>query len=246
MLTILSRGAGELGLSLTPQQLDLFERYYVLLSSEGKRAGVTAVTGYEETQQRHFLESLALAAALLEAKLLDSTRATSVLDLGAGGGLPGLPIKILLPHTALTLLEASTRKSDFLRDVVESLELAGVAVVTSRAEDLGRQEGYREGFDMVVARAVAPLPVLLELALPLLRVGGHLATPKGARARAEVEAARVALSVLGGEIIYQERLKIPGAAHPQTLLVVRKTAATPDRYPQTGGNSQETSAFLKK
>jgi 16S rRNA (guanine527-N7)-methyltransferase len=235
MLTTLARGAAELGLSLTPRQLGLFELYYLLLSSGGRRAGVTAVTGYEQVQQRHFLESLALAAALLEEGLLDGSSTLSVLDLGAGGGFPGLPIKVLLPNLSLTLLEASRRKSDFLREVIESLELEGVEVITSRAEGLGRQEGYRERFDLVVARAVAPLAVLLELALPLLRVGGSLATPKGGRAQAEVEAAGPALSILGGAVLWEKPLKAPDAVHPQTLVVVRKEAATPDRYPRKAG-----------
>jgi len=235
MLATLARGAAELGLSLTPHQLGLFERYYVLLSSGGGQAGVTAVTGYEQVQQRHFLESLALAAALLEEGLLDHSSAASVLDLGAGGGFPGLPIKVVLPNVSLTLLEASRRKSDFLREVVESLELEGVEVITGRAEDMGRHEGYREGFDLVVARAVAPLDVLLELALPLLRVGGSLATPKGGRARAEVEAAGPALSILGGAVLREKPLKVPDAAHSQTIVVVRKEAATPDRYPRKPG-----------
>jgi 16S rRNA (guanine527-N7)-methyltransferase len=235
MLTVLSRGAAELGLSLTPRQLELFERYYLLLSAGGRRAGVTAVTGYEDVQQRHFLESLALAAALLEGGLLDGSSALSVLDLGTGGGFPGLPIKLLLPNLALTLLESSRRKSDFLREVVESLELEGVEVITSRAETLGRQDGYRDRFDLVMARAVAPLSVLLELALPLLRLGGSLATPKGGRAQAEVEAAGPALSILGGAVLWERPLKVPDTVHTQTLVVVRKTGSTPDRYPRKAG-----------
>lgn len=235
MLTVLSRGAAEIGLRLTPRQLDLFERYYLLLSAGGRRAGVTAVTGYEEVQQRHFLESLALAAALQEGGLLDGARALSVLDLGAGGGFPDLPMKLLLPNLALTLLESSRRKGDFLREVVESLELEGVEVITSRAEELGRQGGYRDRFDLVVARAVAPLSVLLELALPLLRLGGSLATPKGGRAQAELEAAGPALSILGGAVLWERPLKVPDSVHPQMLVVVRKTGDTPDRYPRKAG-----------
>lgn len=235
MLTTLARGAAELGLSLTPRQLGLFERYYLLLSSGGRRAGVTAVTGYEQVQQRHFLESLALAAALLEEGLLDGSSALSVLDLGAGGGFPGLPIKVLLPNLSLTLLEASRRKSDFLREVIESLELEGVEVITSRAEGLGRQEGYRERFDLVVARAVAPLPALLELALPFLRIGGVLAAPKGSGARQEVTRAERALGLLGGELLSVTPLAVPGAQRRPWLVLVRKVAPTPEAYPRRPG-----------
>jgi 16S rRNA (guanine527-N7)-methyltransferase len=235
MLTILSHGAAELGLELTPRQLDLFERYYALLSTAGRRAGVTSVTAYEDVQRRHFLESLAVASALIEANVLDWSSPVSLLDVGAGGGLPGLPIKILLPHLRLTLLEASTRKSAFLRELVERLDLEGIEILTDRAEDLGRQETFRDSIDVVVARAVAPLSVLLELALPLLRVGGHLATPKGSGVLAQVEEAGRALDILGGVIVSSEPLRMPGSAQQQTLVLVRKTMATPERYPRRAG-----------
>lgn len=235
MLEVLSQGARELGLELGAPQLERFERYYRLLASSGRRAGVTSVTGYEEAQRRHFLESLAVAAALLQAGILDASSAHSALDLGSGGGFPGLPMKILLPALEMTLLEANGRKSAFLRETVDALGLEGVQVVTARAEDAARQPAYRERFDLVVARALAPLPVLVELALPFLKVGGHLAAPKGSRAANEVKQASFALETLRGEVVGRRPLPPASAAHPQTLVVVRKTARTPERYPRRAG-----------
>lgn len=235
MLEVLSQGARELGLELDALQLERFERYYRLLATSGRRAGVTSITGYEDVQRRHFLESLAVAATLLQAGVLGAASPGSALDLGSGGGFPGLPMKILLSALEMTLLEASARKSAFLRETVDALGLEGAQVVTARAEEAARQPAYRERFDLVIARAVAPLAVLVELALPFLTVGGHLATPKGSRVSSEVRQASFALEALRGEIVGRRSLPLADAAHPQTLVVVRKTAATPERYPRRVG-----------
>jgi len=233
--TILALGAIELGLDLTAEQLRLFDRHAVSLLSVGRRAGVTAIATRERVEQRHFVESLSLAKALLAARILDETSDSKVLDVGGGGGFPGLPIKILLPQLRLTLLDARERTTAFLQELVRSLGIDGVEVVTTRAEDAGRDPAYRERFDVVLARAVAPLPVLLELTLPLLRAGGYLAAPKGSGALREIAASERALSVLGGGIVSSEPLEIPGGVHSQRLVLVRKVARTPARYPRRAG-----------
>ena len=149
--------------------------------------------------------------------------------------MPGLPIKIALPHLRLTLVDARERDAAFLREVVDALGLSDVEIVNARAEDAGRDPAYREQFDVALARALAPLPVLLELTLPFLRVGGHLAAPKGSRALSEIEASTRALEALGGEVVSSEALTIPGGAQRQRLVIVRKIAPTPSRYPRRAG-----------
>jgi 16S rRNA (guanine527-N7)-methyltransferase len=233
--TVLARGAIELGLDLTPEQLRLFDRYAVLLLSIGRRAGVTAIATRERVEQRHFVESLSVAKALLDAHIFDETSESEVLEVGTGGGFPGLPVKILLPQLRLTLLDARERTAAFLREVLRSLGIEGVEVVTARAEDAGRDPAYRERFDVVLARAVAPLPVLLELALPLLHLGGHLAAPKGSGALREIAASERALDVLGGGIVSSEPLEVPGGVYNQRLVIVRKMHPTPARYPRRAG-----------
>jgi len=232
---VLARGAIELGLDLTAEQLRLFDRYADFLLSAGRRAGVTAIATRERVDQRHFVESLAVAKALLDARILDEAAASDVLDVGTGGGFPGLPVKILLPQLRLTLLDARERTTAFLRELLRSLGIEGVEVVTARAEDAGRDATYRERFDLVLARAVAPLPVLLELTLPFLRHGGHLATPKGSGALREVAASGHALEILGGRIASSKPLKVQGSVHNQRLVLVRKVASTPARYPRRAG-----------
>lgn len=235
MLSILNRGARQLGVELGTEQLDLFERYYRLLNAAGPRVRVTAVTGYEAVQQRHFLESLALLPALLEARLLVPEGRERILDLGTGAGLPGLPLKIAAPELRLTLLEATGRKAAFLGKVVAELALDQVEVLAGRAEDVARQPDRREVYDLVVARAVAPLPTLLELALPFVRVGGALAAPKGSRVPQEVRRSERALDLLGGRLLSVAPVALPGAKHSPRLVLVSKVAPTPETYPRRSG-----------
>jgi len=235
MLSILVRGARQLGVELDAHQLDLFERYYRLLKSASSRISLTAVTGYEGVQQRHFLESLALLPALRQVDMLAPGRQERVLDLGAGAGLPGLPLKIAAPDLGLTLLEATARKAAFLREVVSELALEQVEVLAGRAEEVAKQADRRQAYELVVARAVASLPTLLELALPFLRIGGVLAAPKGSGAPQEVTRSERALGLLGGELLSVVPLTVPGASHRPWLVLVRKVALTPEAYPRRPG-----------
>ena len=219
------------GLTLDTRQLGQFEEYYRLLVAANERVNLTTVTAYEEVQRRHFGESLAVAAALYRTGVLRPGQAAHTIDLGAGAGFPGLPIKIAHPALRLTLLESAAKKTAFLEEVVERLVLAEVAVVTGRAESAAHESTHREAYDLALARAVAPLPVLLELALPFLRLGGFLAAPKGSRAALERAAAAAALQACGGRILVAERL--PDS--PLTLVLVEKVAPTPTAYPRRPG-----------
>jgi 16S rRNA (guanine527-N7)-methyltransferase len=219
------------GLTLDGRQLGQFEEYYRLLIAANERVNLTSVTAYEEVQRRHFGESLAVAAALYRTGVLRPGQAARTIDLGAGAGFPGLPIKIAHPALRLTLLESAAKKTAFLEGVVERLALPDVAVVTGRAESAAHEPAHREAYDLALARAVASLPVLLELALPFLRLGGFLAAPKGSRAGQEVAAATAALQACGGRILVAERL--PDS--PLTLVLVEKVAPTPSAYPRRPG-----------
>ena len=234
-LSLLVGGAAELGLDLSPEQLARFERYYTLLEAGRRRAALTSVTGYEAVQRRHFLESLALLRALEQAAILADERPAAILDLGTGAGLPGLPMKIARPHLGLTLLDATAKKTSFLRELLTELALPDVRVLTGRAEELARDPQHRQAYDVVVARAVAPLATLLELALPFLKVGGALAAPKGSGAQREVSEAQRALGLLGGVLVSAARLDIPASRQRQTLILVGKTAPTPEKYPRRAG-----------
>ena len=220
-----------LRVDLSPAQLQSFDVYYQQLVSERRKASLTSLTDIEAIQRRHFGESLALLRALEEFGAFHSP----AIDIGAGAGFPGLPIKIARPELQLTLLEATGKKVDFLKRLIEKLGLRGVAVIHGRAEELAHDPAHRGAYRLALARAVAPLPVLVELALPLLRVGGYLAAPKGSAAPREAREAGSALAACGGEIERMQPLDLPWPGPVPTLVLVRKVAATPERFPRRPG-----------
>ena len=230
MLTTLSRESEAHGVHLSPDQVRRFEVYFELLVAWSERANLVGTIDADVVQRRHFLESIALGAALREREILRPGMA--VLDVGAGAGFPGVALKIAWPSIRLSLIEATAKKAAFLSALVEALHFDETPVLHGRAETLGHAADLRGRFDLVVARAVAPLPALLELTLPFARIGGRVATPKGSRAAAELEAAGPALSLLGAKA-FSMRLSVPGPE--QTLVVAVKHRETPAEYPRRPG-----------
>jgi len=158
--------------------------------------------------------------------------ARSVIDVGSGGGLPGLPLKIARPELSVTLVEADQAKAAFLVQACSRLQLQGVDVVAARAEDAGHDARYREGFDVAVARALAPLPVLVELCLPFVRVGGRLLAQK--TEREEVARAERAIALCGGGA--PRVIAAPSSARSGgTVVAIPKVKPTPDTYPRRAG-----------
>ena len=232
-MEVLARAAEGLGLPLNAQQLQQFEEYYHELIAANRHVNLTSITDYQEVQRRHFGESLAVGAALYRAGVLKPGETARVLDLGAGAGFPGLPMRIAHPALRFTILEATRKKTAFLERLVTRLSLEGVTVITGRAETVAHEPAHREGYDLALARAVAPLAVLVELALPFLKVGGCLATPKGSRASQEMAEADRALALCGGRIVSAEPL--PSPTPTLTLVLVEKLAPTPAAYPRRPG-----------
>ncbi len=158
--------------------------------------------------------------------------AEKVVDVGSGGGLPGLALKIALPGLDMTLIEADQSKAAFLVSACSALGLRGVEVVAKRAEEVGQDPRYRESFDVAVARALAPMPVLVELCLPLIRVGGRLLAQK--TEREDLDGARRAIDVLGGGL--DSAVAAPSAARSAgTVVVIDKLRPTPRGYPRRPG-----------
>jgi 16S rRNA (guanine527-N7)-methyltransferase len=230
MLATLSRESEAYGARLSEAQMRQFEVYFELLVAWSDRANLVGSIDAEVVQRRHFLESIALGAALREREILRPD--TEVLDVGAGAGFPGAVLKIVWPSIRLTLIEATAKKAAFLSALVEALGFGDTAVLHGRAETLGHAEELRGRFGLVVARAVAPLPTLLELTLPFVKIGGRVATPKGSRAAEELQAAETALAVLGARA-FSMRLAVPGPE--QTLVVAVKQRETAAAYPRRPG-----------
>lgn len=239
-LAVLQAEASRLGMALTRAHLARFGRYLEMLIEWAPRAGLTSLRDPAAIQSRHFAESLALLRVLREAAVPDSAAwsggGLSMVDVGAGAGLPGLPVAVVEDGVRLTLVESSARRCRFLEAAVKALDLSSrVRVVRARAEEAGRDPALRGAFDLAVARAVAPMPVLVEYALPLLRLGGVLAAPKGSRAAEELAAAAGAIATLGGEAEPPLALPLPDGAPPQQVLIVRRTGPLDERYPRRAG-----------
>lgn len=232
-LPLLERRAAELGVPLTPRQLAAFERYRHELLAWNERVNLTSITEPDEVERRHFVDSLTCLLGLND--LLEERPAATLIDIGTGGGFPGLPLKIARPEIQLTLLDSVRKKTEFLEYLVCALGLRDVTIVTARAEELGQHPQYRERYDAAVSRALAELPVLLELCLPFVRVGGRLVAPRRGDLLAQQAEAERAARELGGVF----RAPIPVDLGPgytgYGLVVVDKVAPTPPRYPRRPG-----------
>ncbi|MHB9031790.1 MAG: 16S rRNA (guanine(527)-N(7))-methyltransferase RsmG [Anaerolineae bacterium] len=245
MMELLASEASGIGLTLTQAHLAAFEIYYRELAAWNQRFNLTTITGYEDVQIKHLLDSLMCILAFPDygtngvipssVPLLQQDYELRCADIGSGAGFPGIPLKILYPGLRLTLIEATHKKTLFLRHMVEVLNLQQVSVVNSRAEELGQDALWREQFDLVVARAVAGLSVLAEYCLPLVRVGGRWIAQKGEDAEAEVEAAEYAIRTLGGKPIAIKKYQLHQVSSPRHLVVVEKITTTPEVYPRRAG-----------
>ena len=232
-MELLARGAPELGLSLDAAQLAQFETYYRELADWNTRMNLTSVIAYDEVQVKHFLDSLTVLPALGSHLSLDAR----VVDVGAGAGFPGLPLKLAVPSTSLTLVESTGKKANFLRHVVDTLALDGVEVLTGRAEELAHRPELRDSFDLALARGLARLPTLLECTLPFTCTGGLVAAWKhgGEGLKEELVSARNALQLLGGRVQSIYPVKATGLEDNRVVVVIEKVRNTPDDYPRRNG-----------
>ncbi|MBP6016823.1 MAG: 16S rRNA (guanine(527)-N(7))-methyltransferase RsmG [Candidatus Promineofilum sp.] len=216
-------------LHLTAEQLSQFAVYESLLLEWNDRISLTAIRDPHEIRIRHFLDSLTCAT------VTGSLAACSMIDVGSGGGFPGLPLKILFPGLRLTVMDSVGKKARFLELVVRELGLEDVTVLAERAETLGHSPMYRAAFDWATARAVAELRVLAELLLPFVRVGGHMLAQKGESARQEVTAAATSIATLGGGKVTFTSVDLPETDQTHYLVVIAKERPTEDRYPRRAG-----------
>lgn len=225
---LLLEGARQLGLDVS-ERLAAFRTFSDLLGQAAATTNLTALKGERDIVLKHFVDSLSCGLTG------DLTGRLRVIDLGTGAGFPGLPLAIVHADLDLTLLDATRRKVAFVEQVIGALDLPNALALAGRAEALGRQAWAREQYDRVVVRAVSRLPVLIELALPLLRVGGRLLAQKGPLEAQELEAGEKAAAEVGGLIREVRAFALPISQDPRTLVVIEKTAPTPSRYPRREG-----------
>ncbi len=234
----LARGAATLGVPLTPEQIQGFRTYTQRLLEANRRVNLTALRDEPSLITRYHLDALALIPAIARAAGLTPdqlrTQPWRLADVGSGGGAPAIPLALAWPSLHLTLIESIAKKARFLEATLHALHLSG-QVLQARAEDVGQHADHREAYHLVTARAVAALPTLVELTLPLVRVGGLAVYPKGPRAQQELQDAARAIQMLGGDLVALEPVQVPGVEEPRYVVILRKRAATPARYPRRAG-----------
>jgi 16S rRNA (guanine527-N7)-methyltransferase len=228
-LSLQDTAQARFGVTLTRRQLEAFAWYAAELLAWNERFNLTAITDPSDIETKHFADSLSCLLAL------KPRPADRLVDIGTGAGFPGLPLKIILPRLQLTLVEATGKKAEFCRHVVDGLGLEGVTVVHARAEDVGQMPEHRAVYDWAVARAVAGMALLAEYLLPLVRLGGRAIAQKGETGPAEAHAAEGALRLLGGRVQQLIPVELPRIPETRYLVVVEKTAATPPEYPRRAG-----------
>lgn len=215
------------GIALSDTQLEKLDRYASLLVEWNERINLTAITDAQGIEEKHFLDSV------LPLSMVDIAECFRVIDVGTGAGFPSCPIRIMRPDLHITLLDSLNKRINFLNALSEELSL-GAECIHSRAEELGRTGEYREKFDIATARAVANLSQLCEYCLPFVKVGGAFVALKGSNGREELTQAQNAIKTLGGVVEQCRDYSLP-CGDGRTLIVIRKTSPTPEKYPRNKG-----------
>ena len=223
----LDRGLAQLGVTHSARQSEELLAYLGMLLETNHRMNLTAIREENTAPRLHLLDSATLLA------VSPPPQGSSVMDVGTGGGLPGMVLAILRPDCQVTLCDATRKKVDFLSSVIGELGLRNAQAIQGRAEELARTQQHRDHYDYVTARAVAALDQLAEYCLPLARAGGLFLAMKGRRGAEELERARSAIAALGGAS--PQLFPSPLAGMECCIIKVKKWRDTPREYPRSGG-----------
>lgn len=216
-------------MNISKEQEELFEKYYDLLIKWNSKINLTAITEKDEVWLKHFKDSLSLD------RILDLDNVETVIDVGTGAGFPGIPLKIVHPHLKLTLIDSLDKRIRFLNTVIDELSLENVITIHGRAEDLAQMDMHREKYDLCVSRAVAALPVLTELCIPFVSIGGHFVSYKAEKASEEIRSAEKIIRLTGSVLNDVKEFKLCGSDISRTLIKIEKIDITPSKYPRRAG-----------
>ena len=231
-MELLTAGAEKLGLRLGEREVTLFQTYYEQLIDWNQRMNLTAITEYDKVQINHFLDSLTVVSVW---KPSASGFNAKVIDIGTGAGVPGIPLKIVFPQIRLTLMDSTNKKITFLNHLKQKLGLDDIEVINGRAEELAHQNPYRECFDIVLARGLAPMPTLAELTIPFCKIAGKVIAHKKGNIEEEMNKAKRAISTVGGKLIELKSVELSEFPDNRCLVMIEKIAPTPDQYPRGSG-----------
>ncbi len=220
--------ASKQNIVLTPEQADQFIKYYEMLIEKNKVMNLTAITDYDEVIVKHFIDSLSIV------RVYNVDQPLKVIDIGTGAGFPGIPLKIVFPQLTITLVDSLNKRVTFLKDVISELGLSGIDAMHGRAEDLGRNGDYREKYDLCLSRAVSNLSTLSEYCLPFVKIKGMFISYKGINIKEELDAARKAVSTLGGKIKSFEEFSL-NETMGRSFVLIEKVDKTSLKYPRLAG-----------
>ncbi len=219
----------EKGIILNETQMKQFDLYFHELVEWNNKMNLTAITDEEGVYLKHFYDSI--SAAFYQ----DFSKPFNLVDVGAGAGFPSIPIKICFPHLKVTIVDSLNKRISFLQHLVTTLGLSNVSLYHDRAESFAKKKEHREHYDLVMARAVARMPVLAELCLPLAKVGGLFLAMKGPEVVNELADSKKAFATLGGELVRDESLILPIEESTRHFVFIAKKRKTPHTYPRKPG-----------
>ena len=218
----------KLQVEATHRQLNSLALYVERLILVLKQVRLTGESSAEELFNKQIYDSL------YPLKIITFKKGGRILDLGSGGGLPGIPLSIALPENEIVLLDSSKKKTTYIEETVKRLALKNVKAVNGRAEEYGHLKGHRGSYDYVVSKAVAEMDVLAEYTLPFLKIQGDTILYKGPRGEKELIAAAEAIKICGGKYQQKHHYRLPGGEE-RALYIIRKTDITPEKYPRRIG-----------
>lgn len=226
---ILKQASDNESLEFTEDKYNKFIRYKELIKEWNEKVNLTAITEDSEIIKKHFIDSIKVF------KFQELKNAKKVIDIGTGGGFPGIPMKIINPSSKVVLLDSLNKRINFLNEVIKELKLNDIETIHGRAEDFAQENKYRERFDVAVSRAVANLTVLTEFCLPFVKIGGYFVAMKGPAIDEEMKEAKNAIKILGGEVEEILKVDIEGSDLNHNLVIIRKLKETPKKYPRKAG-----------
>lgn len=219
----------EWNITLSDKQKRQFSTFYEMLVEKNKVMNLTAITEFDEVIEKHFLDSVSLS------EVIDLRKKLSVLDMGTGAGFPGIPLKIVFPELKITLADSLNKRIGFLNEVIEELKLEEITAIHARAEELAKNPEYREQYDLCVSRAVANLSTLSEYCLPFVSISGKFVSYKSGDILEEVEEAKKAVFLLGGQIEEVHRFTFGENDLYRSFVLIEKVKKTPKAYPRKAG-----------
>ena len=224
---IMQEYLNQINVKLTKKQINQFYDYMNLLIEVNKVMNLTAITDPKEIIIKHFIDSLVV---------LDKINSnSSIIDVGTGAGFPGIPIKIAYPDTKIVLLDSLNKRINFLNTVIEKLNLKDIEAIHGRAEDFGRGINHREKYDIAIARAVAPLNILLEYLIPFVKVNGKCICMKGSNSNKEIEESTNAIKLLNCKLESNTEFNLLETENKRSIIEIRKKETTSKTYPRKSG-----------